>query len=383
MFLFVNYCIRHSLNSSFRISIPHRALHCTPASYLYSQSSLGIDGYLYTRKKVKEQFVSFTDNFRTKMHSFVADPKNMIFTEDLKNMMHLAEPADLPLVLNMIKKFNTQNAEFRFGSFVFGPVVMRMFHFLDAPVEALQCFNDPTNSTFFDQLVSAQILLDLLYNHEMYDEMYKVFEKVQEKHINMTKFPKYPVVLVLAACYKQNTPKSFEYASKLWSEMALVGSQPLRRAATFFAALALKQGAPHVALESLSSQRQHYVTIRNIKATALADMGRVDDAMLVLKAVLDIDSPDQIDKHTFFEETVSKVREAVSNSNSKDIHREFESIEKAMKDRGLIENKTLDQLLNAEITMKPRQKEQPHGMPTFPGKRFIGQRNQLQRRPNF
>lgn len=37
----------------------------------------------------------------------------------------------------------------------------------------------------------------------MYDEIYKVFDKVQEKQINMTKFPKYPVVLVMAACYKQ------------------------------------------------------------------------------------------------------------------------------------------------------------------------------------
>lgn len=66
-----------------------------------------------------------------------------------------------------------------------------------------QCFNDPTNNGFFDQLVTFQILLDLLYNNEMYDEMYEVFETVKEKQINMFKYPKYPVVLVLAGCYKQ------------------------------------------------------------------------------------------------------------------------------------------------------------------------------------
>lgn len=38
------------------------------------------------------------------MNEFVGDEKNMIFTEDLKNMVHLAEPADLQLVLDMIKK---------------------------------------------------------------------------------------------------------------------------------------------------------------------------------------------------------------------------------------------------------------------------------------
>lgn len=48
--------------------------------------------------------MSFSDKFRSKMSSFVADPRNMIFTEDLKNMVHIAEPADIHLVLDMIKK---------------------------------------------------------------------------------------------------------------------------------------------------------------------------------------------------------------------------------------------------------------------------------------
>lgn len=38
------------------------------------------------------------------MTEFVQDPKNMIFTEDLKNMIHLAEPSDLELIGDMIKK---------------------------------------------------------------------------------------------------------------------------------------------------------------------------------------------------------------------------------------------------------------------------------------
>lgn len=66
-----------------------------------------------------------------------------------------------------------------------------------------QCFEDPANDKFFDQLVTYQVLLDLLYSHEMYDEMYRVFEKVKERQVNMSKYPKYPVVLILAACYKQ------------------------------------------------------------------------------------------------------------------------------------------------------------------------------------
>jgi hypothetical protein len=35
-------------------------------------------------------------------------------------------------------RFNQQNKEVRFGSYVFGPVVMRMYYFLNKPDEALQ-----------------------------------------------------------------------------------------------------------------------------------------------------------------------------------------------------------------------------------------------------
>ncbi|XP_068620391.1 pentatricopeptide repeat-containing protein 2, mitochondrial-like isoform X2 [Battus philenor] len=324
------------------------------------------DGYLQSRKRIKEQFSHLTDNFKTKMKDFVNESKNMIFTEDLKNMVHLAECTDLHLVLNMITKFNDQNTKLRFDSFVFGPVVMRMFYFLDTPNEALQCFEDPANNGFFDQLISYQILLNLLYNNKMYEEMYRVFETIQQKRLNMSKYPKYSVNLILAACYKQNTPESMEYASKVWSDMIKVGVVPVRRASALFAALALNQGAPHLALESISMQKPHYVTIRNIKAIALAEVGRVEDALSVLRGVLEIDSPEQNNKHTFFEETISKVHCAVEKADSKDIQKEFQNLERALRDRELIDNKTLDQLVTSEIKNSSNSPVKPRGMPQLP-----------------
>ncbi|KAF9424837.1 hypothetical protein HW555_000138, partial [Spodoptera exigua] len=330
---------RSCFYSNLRIITPSNYLTLTQVKTLYSPATLGIDGFLLSRKRSKEQFTNYADKFRSKMNEFVSSKDTMIFTEDLKNMIHLAEPTDLELILNMIQKFNSQNTELRFGSYVFGPVVMRMFHFLDAPKEALQCFHDPKNEGFFDQMISHQILLDLLYSHEMYDEMY------------------------------QNTPKSLEYASKLWSDMASTGSVPVRRACTFFAGLALKQGAPHIAMESITSQKQHYVSIRNIKVMALADMGRVEDTFPVLKSVMEIDSPAQSDKHTFFEEAIERVRTAVEKLNNKDVKKKFDEIAYALKDRGLIDSsKTLDQLLNMEID-RPRITDQNRGQSNFSQRR--------------
>jgi pentatricopeptide repeat domain-containing protein 2 len=59
------------------------------------------------RDRTKIQFVNLADKFKTKMLEF-SDPNssNMIFTEDLKNMIHLAEDTsgDLNLVYRMMKR---------------------------------------------------------------------------------------------------------------------------------------------------------------------------------------------------------------------------------------------------------------------------------------
>lgn len=71
---------------------------------MFTPSALGIDTYLNTRKRIREQFANYSDKFRSKMNDFVSDSKNMIFTEDLKNIVHIAEPTDLDLVVKMVKK---------------------------------------------------------------------------------------------------------------------------------------------------------------------------------------------------------------------------------------------------------------------------------------
>lgn len=108
---------------------------------MYSPASLGVDAYIASCERVKMQFNNSTDKFIGKMQEFVQESStNMIFTEDLKNMVHLIEksPENTELVVKMLKKFNSQNKELRFGNFVFGPVVMRMFTVLQKADVALQ-----------------------------------------------------------------------------------------------------------------------------------------------------------------------------------------------------------------------------------------------------
>lgn len=96
--------MRHNLNN-YLTSIDIKK--ASPCRSLYSLNSLGVDGYVDKREKVKQYFSNDADKFRGKMIDFVEnDQTSMIFTEDLKNMIHLADSkdGDIELLERMLRK---------------------------------------------------------------------------------------------------------------------------------------------------------------------------------------------------------------------------------------------------------------------------------------
>nr|CAH7737311.1 unnamed protein product [Callosobruchus chinensis] len=304
---------------------------------LYSKATLGLDGFEQTRQIVLNQMSNIAEKFKHKMTEYSSEETNMIFTEDLKNMIHLSSnDEDIQLVIKMIKKFNQQNKQMRFGSYVFGPVVMRMFHYFNKPELAYECFKTPELDGFFDQLMTYQLLLDLLFESGKYKEILEVFEIIKGRQIDGMKYPRNVVVLVLAACYKMNTKESLDYALKLWSELKDVGHFPMRRATTFCAGLAFNQGEPGVALEILTSAKnQNYTTVRNLKVAALAEVGRVENAIPLLKSILSQDVAGT-NKHTFNKDVIERVRSAVAKLDNPEIALEFNRVEQQLQKEGHI-----------------------------------------------
>lgn len=311
---------------------------------------MGIDNFIYTREKIKAQ-ISSGDAFRTKMVEFLDDNStNLIFTEDLKNMVHIADKSsDIDLVVKMLKKFNKQNKEIRFGNFIFGPVVMRMLYTFKDEETALKLFGDPEIGTLFDQLISYQILLDLLYEAGRYQDVMNTFKLIKSRQVEGGHYPRHVVVLTFAACFKANTPESLKYATDLWTELQNVGHVPMRKGAAFVAALALKQNAPHIALEIITTvKQQNYMTCRNIKVIALSDLNRPETALPILRHVLEINDPSQM-KHTFVQEAITKVKNAIQMAKNDELLQDFIRIEKFLKDNGHIVEQSLDDLLTTEI----------------------------------
>lgn len=105
----------------------------TPFRTLYANNVIGVDGYVQFREKTKANFQGAEEKFKRRMQEFIekeSTEQNLVFTEDIKNMIHIVEntPEEVELVVKMIKKFNTQNKLISFGNYNFGPTVMRMFH---------------------------------------------------------------------------------------------------------------------------------------------------------------------------------------------------------------------------------------------------------------
>lgn len=80
--------------------------HCiTVHRGLYSASSLGLDSFIEQQDRLRGQLLNIQDKFKAKMiENTTEESKNIIFSEDLKNMIHIATDADIEIVIKMMKK---------------------------------------------------------------------------------------------------------------------------------------------------------------------------------------------------------------------------------------------------------------------------------------
>uniref|UniRef100_A0A182ILS0 Pentacotripeptide-repeat region of PRORP domain-containing protein n=1 Tax=Anopheles atroparvus TaxID=41427 RepID=A0A182ILS0_ANOAO len=329
---------------------------------LYAPAALGIDGYVGYREKTRTQHLHNADNFKRKMREFVAGSStNMIFTEDLKNIIHLIDnnPEDKKLLKDTIERYNQQGKELRFGNYVFGPVIMRACYHMQDPDLALELFKGAGSDGFFDQLSSYQILADLLYESGRYQEVRELYDTIKSRQIQGGRFPKHSITLTLAACYKENTPASYQYAMELWKELNAVGHVPMRKATSFAAALALNSGKPEVAIEILSTvAKGNYVTIRQLKTLALCALNRLDDVVPIFRTVLEVKGPFE-KQQTFCREVIERIHEAVKQTketNASAMLKDMERMIEYLETNGQIVDQTMDSILCSEIVSTAQRK---------------------------
>lgn len=330
--------------------------------HLYGAVVLGLDKYLEQREKMQHQFADAKDKFFQRISQyFNTNNPAMVFTEDLKHVAYLCEDkdSDIELVVKMMKRFNQQNKELRFGTFVFGPVALRLFYHLKKPDIVIQLLRDQELDGFFDQFSSYQIAMDLLFKEQRYQDVLDIFNSMQQKQLYGTKYPRECVVLALGACYKLNTHESYEYALKLIQDARTVGALVLRKGLAFAAMLAVNHNEPKVAMELLALSAQlNYITIRNIRMMALADLDRVDDVFLTLRSIVHQDMPIQSRvEQQVCQETVDKVDECLARLGDKEKTHIFEQMKRALRENNHISPQSLDELLCQPLLTRPTPKD--------------------------
>lgn len=316
---------------------------------LFSQNALGLEGYKNSRDYINNQFINADEKFREKMWEVAQDNEKTVFSEDLKNLVHLIKKneKDLELLKLMLIKYH-KNQMIRTGTFVFGTVVMRALHYFDEPDLGLELFKNPDLNGFFEQFSSYHVMMDLLFNHGRYEDVNMLYNDLMEKNINGITHPKNSFILVIGACYKQNTPESFERAQYLLSDYQRKGYVFPRRALSFASVLALKQNKPEVALELISlCLSKGYIDVRCIKLevyVALKDYEKIN--FLLNSSILKEDSY----KVTFFKDSFEKLETLIKTENLDENHETVKTVNKAKK-LDLVQNMNLEDHIMTEINM--------------------------------
>ncbi|XP_003740333.1 pentatricopeptide repeat-containing protein 2, mitochondrial [Galendromus occidentalis] len=338
------------------------------ARSLYSAHSLGLDRFNEDRQRVfahlgprkAEYFSQFWESFKEDRKS----SETMVFTGDLKNVVQLSETdEDIELCIRMMRIFHKQNQDLRFGTFSFGPVVLRLLYVLDKPDVVIQVLKDPELHGFFDQTASYQLAMDLLYKRARYQEVIDLFEHMRSRQVFGTRFPRDCVVLVLGACYQLGTRGAYDFALKLVAEGRESGARILRKGLTFTAALALKMQEPKVAMELLALTAQmNYISVRNLRLIALSHMDLYEEIFLVLRSIVHQYHHLRHDHSGICPDTIDRIRENLEKKGDPERLQLFSQLQRALKEGNHISEDSLDEVLERPMEHKSRDTNPPLAM---------------------
>lgn len=311
---------------------------------LYTEQDLGIPSYENIRYIFRNQFVSIEDTFRVKMKEICQENNGVIFTEDLKAMVHLAQgnKDDLQLVTDMLLKFSKPGNEGRYRSYIFGPVVARMLYYLNEPQTAISLFQNPALNDVFLYQTSIRIMFCLLLKHQMYQEIIDIFTNVLS--LKGDEFAYVNAVLLYAAYYKQNTPEAAVAALEHWKRHSKI-RLPSSRSTAMVAHLIIKHNNCENALELLStSNKMNSIGIRSLKVLAYTRLGRYLQIIpLFTHATEQRDTIPH--RHGFYADVIYELEENLQTNNPREAAEITTLINKLKLQNRIETNRTLEEYL--------------------------------------
>ncbi|XP_071870110.1 pentatricopeptide repeat-containing protein 2, mitochondrial [Bombus fervidus] len=346
-------------NAFFKNNFINAGVRC-----LYTERDLGVISYENTRYLFRNQFMTIENTFRDKMQEICQNEDGVIYTEDLKAMIHLAQASenDMQLLNDMLIKYIQNQEDKKYGKYVFGPVVMRMYYHLNQPQYALEAFDNDALKESFDYRTSFRILMCLLFKNNMFKEMREVYQKILDKkgidYIGSSN------VLMYAGCMKENTPEALEFALNSW-QYQYDKIKPSIRSCALLSCLAIKHNRPEIALDILSTVPfSKVLSIRNLKMLAYVHLERYVQIIPFLKYGLEQNNTDN-KSNPFFTDVIYELEEKLKTQDVAEGKQLLDLIEQVRKQDLIQTNYTLEEFLLRPMSYGMRMKQSMGGRRRF------------------
>ncbi|XP_055345149.1 pentatricopeptide repeat-containing protein 2, mitochondrial-like [Paramacrobiotus metropolitanus] len=359
-------CCGNSTANSILTTAP-RNFSVSACQLLFSQKAMGLTEYVDVREKTTEQMGTMKERFKQKLDGYLSgNSAPLILTEDLRKMCYVAEDEkDLQTLKKMLKKYSKQHTDKRFAAFAFGPVIMRLYHHLNKPDEALAAIQDPELRPVYDQLTSYTVAMDLLYENQRYADVLTLYKIMLERPFigNSRTMFRINLTLACAAGYQLGTPAAHKTVMDLVKRAIDRQALLMRRAVAFAAALALKNNDAAGALEVLNfdpSQHNHK-SLRNLLVLSLTKLDRLEDVLPIFSGVTVRDSASKPTWFGLFSDVIAEVKKAVETKDNPELRRKFDAAFKNLEENDAIDSQTLETYLVLPIQFQSSENSERQG----------------------
>ncbi|KFD51116.1 hypothetical protein M514_08016 [Trichuris suis] len=255
---------------------------------IFTDNSIGLPEFNQFRNERRRQMQLSNDEFWNKIrHYFLPNNNLLIYTEDFKNAISLAELDEhFELLELMCRRYHEQSCRLSLFVYRFGPVIMRLFHSSKRCDMAKRMIMDENLRGFFDYLICFTVCMDLLFKEGRFADVIDVWNAYKESEsCKNIPYPRSLQILVTGSFYKLGTVESYDSALELLS--GCIGQEvPLvRKALLFVVALCLKRNEADMAFEliNLLKKPEESVSGRSLYCIILARLGRLAEALDVLE----------------------------------------------------------------------------------------------------
>ncbi|KAM9841486.1 pentatricopeptide repeat-containing protein 2, mitochondrial [Aulostomus maculatus] len=315
--------------------------------YLLSEGVIRLQE-LQRRKVNAAHSVSGIDGSFVEELSQKLQRKELILKDELKLLLHLCQSAeDMVVARDAMFRYHAENTNMVFGEFNFGPVFMRQCYHLGLEEMAAAVVNDPKSRGFFKEATSFNIVMDMLFMKGCYTDALEVLKNMKDQDVKLNQDS---YILATGCCFKLNTPESYKYCTALIEDDAMKLALP-RSALCFAAVLALWQQDFEKAKSFYSRiEKTENTVCQNVKVLILLLSGATTDAISVLSATLNLESPSMV-KIQFSQELLDSLQLQIDHGP--DVF-EVQHIISQLQQNSQVTQSTLEDMLCSTPRNRPR-----------------------------